>query len=272
MMRQQMRHRGCSMNNFEFSKREVLCSIVIIFLFALVGFFIDGKICDRIDEGNEVYLRATRIENSPEQFDYALRTGFGDTLISGQIQAVNPVSFSELTNNYLAVQKVREEYTRHTRVVSYRVGKTTHRRTEIYYTWDRKGTTELSAEQVTFCGIKFPTDTFDINAWSRLSLTKDTVRQSNIGDLKGNYLYEDKNTRYYFYVIPTTLTGTVFASLHHQMIEGTAKFYWGNSIDEVVSSHLQTATGYRIFFWIIWIFLCCAVIFGFAYFENKWLE
>lgn len=260
------------MSDFEFSKREILCSIAIVFLFILAGFFIDGKICDRIDEENEVYLRATQIENSPEQFDYALRTGFGDTLVSGQIQAVNPVSLPELTNSYLAVEKVREEYTRHTRIVSYKVGKTTHHRTETYYTWDRKGSTELSVEQVSFCGIKFPTNTFDINAWSRLSLNEDTVDQSSIGDLKGNYLYEDTDTRYYFSVIPATLTGTVFATLHHQTIEGTEEFYLGQSIENVVADHLKSPTGYRIIFWLAWVFFCGVIIFVFAYFDNKWLE
>lgn len=260
------------MSDFEFTKREILCSIAIIFLFLLAGFFIDGKICDRISEENEIYLQATRIENSPEQFDYALRTGFGDTFISGQIQAVDPVSFSELTNSYLAVQKVREEYTRHTRIVSYRVGKTTHHRTEIYYTWDRKGTMELSADQVSFCGIKFPVSTFDISAWSRLALDESTVDQSSVKNLKGNYLYEDQDTRYYFSAIPATLTGTVFAALHHQAIEGTAEFHWGQSIEEVVAEHLKSATMYRIIFWCAWIFFCSIVIVVFAYFDNRWLE
>lgn len=260
------------MSSFEFSKREKLCSIAIVFLFILLGLFIDGQISDRITEANEVYLRATRIESSPQQFDYALRTGFGDTLIFGQIQAIDPVSFPELTNKYLAVEKVREEYTRHTRRVSYKVGKKTHYRTEVYYTWDRKNTFEFSVDQVSFCGVKFPVDTFDIRAWSRLSLSGDTVRQSSLGNLKGNYLYEDKHTRYYFSVIPTVLTGTVFASLHHQKIEGIAKFYWGKSIDEVVSDHLKTATRYRVIFWILWTFICGITIFGFAYLENKWLE
>lgn len=260
------------MSNFEFSKREILCSIAIVFLFILVGFFIDGKICDRIDEENEVYLRAARIEESPEQFDYALRTGFGDTLVFGQIQAVDPVSFPELKNTYLAVEKIREEYTRHTRRVSYKVGKTTHYRTETYYTWDYKGTSELSADQVSFCGVQFPADTFHISDWTRLSLNEDTVDQSSLKALKGNYLYEDADTRYYFSAIPATLTGTVFAALHHQKIEGTAEFYCGQSIEEVVAEHLKSATMYRIIFWCVWIFFCGVIIFVFAYFDNKWLE
>lgn len=87
-------------------------------------------------------------------------TNIGNAFVYGDLRAVDAVTFDEIGGKYLYVEKIKEKYTMHTRVVTYTTGsgKTmqTHTRTETYWTWDVIGSEEKESKEVKFCNVVFP--------------------------------------------------------------------------------------------------------------------
>ena len=79
-------------------------------------------------------MTATVIEDE-QQFRYGMDTNFGNALVYGEIMTNSPVTYDEIGNGYIYIQKVKEHYTRHTRTVTKTAsnGKP-HTETEVYYT------------------------------------------------------------------------------------------------------------------------------------------
>ena len=133
-MHRKMLRRTCSVAAMEIKPREIAFSVAIVFVMVALGFLLGSKISDHIAETNEEFTTATQITDD-QQFQYALDTDFGNVIAYGNLVAVQPVSADDLDGEYAQMTKITEQYTMHTRVVTYTDGKGhTHSRTEVYWT------------------------------------------------------------------------------------------------------------------------------------------
>ena len=244
--------RGFDFGDFEITKREIIASISIIAVMILIGVLISGKISEHQMDKNEVYNKAVKIENT-DLFQYGMDTNVGNAFVYGDLEAVDTVAYPEIGGEYMYVEKVKEKYTMHTRIVTHSNGKTTYTTTETYWTWDRVGSEDIKCKEISFCGIAFKSNKFDIPCTDYI----DTIKESN-------------HVRYKYYGTGTKFTGTIFTELKDKTISDNTNFYNNMNIEETVE-RLESGGG-EIVFWILWIILIIICVFGFYYLDNKWLE
>lgn len=256
MSRYSYRRKGFDFGDFEITKREILASISIIAVMILIGVLISSKISEHQMDRNEIYNKAVKIE-STDLFQYGMDTNIGNAFVYGDLKAVDTVTYPEIDGEYMYVEKVKEKYTMHTRTVTKTRtinGKTqSYTTTETYWTWDRVGSEDKKCNQITFCGITFNVNKFDIPSSHHI----DTIKESS-------------HIRYKYYGVGTEFTGTIFTDLRNKTISNNTNFYNAMNIEETVK-HLQAGGG-EIIFWIFWILLTGGCVFGFFYIDNKWLE
>lgn len=260
------------MYGVEITKREVLVSSVILCAMLTVGLFINSSISEHTAAKNEVLISAVQID-SPSTFAHALKTNVGNVLAYGTLEAVDPVSFPELSGRFLAANKIREEYTMH--VETYTVTDSegnSHVETRTYWSWDYSGQATEQASTVTFLGHSTSPDSFIMNNMSRLSLSQDELSSDCPYRLRGNYLYKDSDTRYYYKVIPVSTVGTVQATLMDNQFASQATFYPNQQPDDVIENSLRFQNVPNIIFWVFWSLLIAGAIVGFCYLDNRWLE
>jgi hypothetical protein len=98
--------------------------------------------------------------------------------VYGDLVAVDTVTYPEIDGEYMYVEKVKEKYTKHTRTVTkYKTvnGKRkSYTTTETYWTWDRVGSEDKKCNEVTFCGITFNVNKFDIPSSHHIDTIKET--------------------------------------------------------------------------------------------------
>lgn len=256
MSRYSYRRKGFDFGDFEITKREILASISIIAVMILIGVLISSKISEHQMDRNEIYNKAVKIE-STDLFQYGMDTNVGNAFVYGDLKAVDTVTYPEIDGEYMYVEKVKEKYTKHTRTVRKTRtvnGKTqSYTTTETYWTWDRVGSEDKKCNEVTFCGVAFNVNKFDIPS------------TYHIGTIK-----ESSHIRYKYYGVGTEFTGTIFTDLRDKTISDYTNFYNGMNIEETVE-YLESGGG-EIIFWIFWILLTGGCVFGFYYIDNKWLE
>lgn len=256
MGRYSYRKSGFDFGDFEITKREILASVSIIAVMFLIGVLISGKISEHQMDKNEVYNKAVKIE-STDLFQYGMDTNIGNAFVYGDLKAVDTVTYPEIGGEYMYVEKVKEKYTKHTRQVAHTKtvnGKTqTYYTTETYWTWDRVGSEDIKCKELSFCGITFKSSKFDIPGTDYIK----TIQESS-------------HIRYKYYGTETKFTGTIFTDLRNKTISDNTNFYNDMSIDET-ANRLESGGG-EIVFWILWIVLIIACVFGFYYLDNKWLE
>ena len=245
----------------EIKKREVLFSVIIVLAMIAVGFLISGAITEHMQRETEKYTTAVRVEDAT-QFAYGMKTDFGNALVYGELQAKEPVMDPALEGEYLTIRRVREEYTMHTRTVTYTDsnGKT-RTKTETYWTWDYAGSWDQESETVMFLGHEFETE--------RLYLPEgDSIRLKD----GSTYLYEGARIRYYFYGLPSSFVATIHADLREGSIGDGAEVFINRTPEEVVEDQLNGQKIPVIIFWVFWLMLTGGAVFGFLYLENRWLD
>lgn len=242
--------------DFTITVREIIASISIIAVMILIGVLISEKISEQQIDKNEIYNKAVKIDSS-ELFQYGMDTNIGNAFVYGDLEAVDTVSFPEIEGEYLYIEKVKERYTRHTRLVTKTRtvnGKTqSYTTTETYWTWDRVDSEEQKAKEISFCDIIFSIDKIELPNSEHIYTVK-----------------ESSKIRYKYYGIGTKFTGTIFTDLRNKTISDNTSFYNNMTIEETVN-YLESSGGV-IMFWIFWIVLTGACIFGFFYIDNRWLE
>lgn len=242
--------------SFDITKREVLASVSIVAILLLIGMLISSKISERQMDKNEVYNKAIKIE-SADMFKYGMRTNAGSAFVYGDLIAVDTVSYPEIDGEYMYIEKVKEEYTMHTRQVAHTRtvnGKSqTYYTTETYWTWDRVGSEDLKCKKISFCDNIFDISKINLPGTNYI----DTVNISS-------------HTRYVFYGVGTQYTGTIFTYLQNNTISDSTNFYNNKTIDETVE-YLTSGIS-TIVFWILWSLLIIGCILVFYIMENKWLE
>ena len=60
--------------SFEITLREVMVGAIIVILMITMGFFISERLSSHLDEQNQQYEQAVKIEGSRELFEYGIRT------------------------------------------------------------------------------------------------------------------------------------------------------------------------------------------------------
>lgn len=239
----------------EIKPREIAFSVAIVFAMLALGFLIGGKIGDHIAEGNEKFTTATQITDD-QQFQYALDTDFGNVIAYGKLVAEQPVSADDLEGKYAILHKITEQYTRHTRVVTYTDGKGhTYSRTEVYWTWDRVKWEEDSTESFSFMGVSFPADKFSIS----------THRQ-------GSMIYDNSMLRHYYEVADADLVGSIHTQIQEHTITDDNVFYDNTEPQAVVDQSVKNTGMLVAMFWAFWIALIAGAVYGFCEMENRWLD
>ena len=205
---------------------------------------------------NEVYSKAVKIE-STDLFQYGMDTNIGNAFVYGDLEAVDTVTYPEISGEYMYVKKIKERYTEHTKQVAHTKtvnGKSqTYYTTETYWTWDRVGSENVKCKEISFCGITFNNNKFGIPSTNYI----DTIKESS-------------HVRYKYYGTETKFTGTIFTKLKDKTISDNTYFYNNKNIEETIDC--LESEGEEISFWIFWIILIFACVFGFYYLDNKWLE
>lgn len=243
--------------NFTITRREVLVTISITILLIMFGFLIASEIRNKINEKNEKYFKALKIENNEEQFKYSINTNIGYTLAQGTVEAIEPVS-KDIEGRYFYIRKVKEKYTMHTRQVAHTrtVGNKTetYYTTEEYWTWDYAGEEECHVNKFKYLGVEFDYKTINFHN----SKYKETIRESS-------------KIRYNYYVIPAEFEGVLFSKIKNNTINEN-EFYYNRNIQTVIEMKEKEITSIAKVFWTIWIIVVVIIDFVYAYFENDYLE
>ena len=245
--------------DFKITKREIIASISIIAILFMIGFSISGRISEKRLDTLQQYNTALKIEDT-DLFEYAMDTNVGNAFVYGNLTAIDTVSYPDIKGQYMYIEKVTEKYRRHTRTVTRTKtvnGKTkTYTDTEVYWSWDRVDSEDKVSKEVNFCGITFKSSIFSLPTAVHI----DTVS----GGPRVRYKYYGCNVEY---------TGTIFAKLADNTISsehGKITFYNNYNIEETIKA--LELFNWNILFWIFWIILMGACVFGFYYIDNRWLE
>lgn len=239
-------------SDFEITIREVLASISIVAVLILIGVLISSKISEHQMDDNEIYNKAVKIESS-DLFEYGMKTNVGNAFVYGDLQAVDTVTYPEISGEYMYIEKVKERYTMHTRTITTTVNGKPQTRTETYWTWDVVDSEEMKCNEISFCGIVFDSKKFIIPSAEYV----ETVKESS-------------HVRYKYYATSTSFKGTIFTNLRNNTISDKTKFYDDMTIDETVEN-LESGIGIVIF-WFAWNALIIVCIYGFYKLDNDWLE
>lgn len=239
---------------FEITARELLFSVIIVILMLTAGFFIGEKIASAADERNQEYEQAAKIDGDKELFEYGMRTDIGNAFVYGTLKAVDPVSLPEIDGEYAYIRKAKEKYTMHERTVTHKNGKTTYTTVETYYTWDSAGHEDFVCTHITFLDNEFDYGVIPLPGSRHLTTIK-----------------ESSKVRYQYYVCDMEYDGTIYAKLADKTISDVT-FIEGKGVNDAVEYMCNSSVVGAVVFWIFWIALICATVYGFCYLDNRWVE
>ena len=187
------------------------------------------------------------------------------SFVYGDLEAVDTVSFPEIEGEYLYVEKIEEWYERHEDYVTVEdENGNEHKELKVWYEWETKDRESKRSEEIIFCGITFPYEKINMN------LLSNHIETINGDRTYSWYSEEFVKVRYRYYGIDAKHTGTIFTDLRNKTISDNTSFYNNMTIEETVG-YLESGA-VVIIFWIFWIILIGACVFGFFYIDNRWLE
>ena len=244
---------GCG---WDLTARELFFSIVIVLVMLTVGFFLSEKIASANDEANQEYYQSIKINADTELFQYGMKTDIGNAFVSGTLEAVGPVSYPDIGGEYAYVEKIIEEYTKHTRIVDDydKDGKKIGSHVETYWEWEQIGRDSIHCESIKFLEVGFPYGTIGF------------PEPYYINTVNGGY-----HIRHKYYGCDASYDGTIYAKLADGTING-AQFINGRNTEEAVDYMVESETAGLTMFWFIWITLIGCTVYGFCYLDNRWLE
>lgn len=73
-------------------------------------------------------------------------------------------------------------------------------------------------------------------------------------------------------VINTEYSGVIYANLKDNTIEDGTPFIQTDTLDSAVDYMVSSSTAMLAGFWMLWIVVIGAAVYGFCYLDNKWLE
>lgn len=261
------------MENIEITKREILVSIIIVFLMITLGFPLSNKILEGATESYEIHQKALKVKDS-DTFGYAIKTQQGNLIAEGEFESVDPVNFPGYKGEFTEITKYKEKYVMKTRYipeVKDSEGKTiTPARTETYWEWDSAGSQTVTSKKFNYLGQEFNVSDFSL-------ISRRSVDAKNVTDkAKGYYEYDGRKVRYYYKIIPVKFnTGFIAYSGENGLkdINGRSKITLSkNNIQEIVESSKASMERSEVVFWMIWILLTGGLIYGYVSLENRYLD
>lgn len=263
------------------TKREILVSVIMACLLLCLGLFVDSKIVERQTLSKEKYNKALKIDNNNNMFKYAIETNVGNIINYGEFKVDKGVNSEWLKNDYIYINKIAEEYTRHYRTVCSGSGKTRSCHTETYYTWDKINSQVSNVPTLKYSGLDFNFNEFKNYPTYRLELNKDTVIYNKVDKIKNNCIYETIRTfdsdvgdkRYLYKVVNKNFSGTVFGTAKdNKFTDGDKLTINIQNVKEFVEEKNSNFNIGRITFWIIYIMLSGCGIAYYIYLDNDYLE
>lgn len=249
---------GFNFGKFQITKREIIASITIIAILFLIGYLISSFIKQNQIDMNEIYNKAIKIEDT-NLFEYGMKTNIGNAFVYGELKAVDAVTYPEINGQYMYIEKIKEQYTCHTRTIVKTKGtgknKITYTDTEFYWTWDKVSNENKKSNQLSFNGINFNSDKFIIP--TKYYMT--TIKESSY-------------VRYKYYVVNNSYMGTIFTDLRNNTISDNTLFYENKNTRETYNMLIYDNFIILCIFWFFWIVLIGGCVFRFYYIDNKWLE
>lgn len=224
---------------------KIEISLVVIVSILMIGLGI--MVFDHMDEerrDRQTVIQSSTILKDKDYFDYAVETEQGHVLPQGTIKAIEGFKFKEMNEKFMHVEKIKEVYTMHTRRV--KSGKHSYR-TQIYWTWDHKGTDTGSSKTIDIFGNKYSSKDFDMPGGKSIDASK-IVKKAN-----GRYYKTSSHVRYSYRVFPMEFKGAFLANAKDGTIKppfkdrkivlkmGTAK--------KIVEESKESKV---VFFWTIW--------------------
>lgn len=248
--------RGFNFRKFEITYREILTSISIIAAMLLIGFVISGRISQSRIDKSEKYNKAIKIENDKDMFQYGMDTNIGNAFVYGKLKAVDTVTFSEIDGEYMYVEKVEEHYNMHTETYTTTDSEgNTYVYTRTYWSWDYYDEETKECKELNFCGVNFKSNKINLPNSDYIC----TIDASSF-------------VRFKYYGVNKKLKGTIFTELRGGTISDSSPFYDNSNIESTVDALNTSGFAIQIVFWIVWIILIVAVVYGFYYLDNNWLN
>lgn len=260
------------------TKREILVSIIIIFIMISVGLLISQSISSNIEEQNEVYHKALKIEDLVT-FEYATSTNIGNCFTIYVLDADSPQSIEELSGEYLYIERIYEEEHRKSRIVTetYRVnGKTrTRTKTVYYWEWDVEQVDKYASPTITLNGDQYQFTR--ISGYPEYTLKLDSTSLSAdyaTSDIRSDcYIYYGSHQRYSFRVVPCHSEGSTYVQVgNNTILSDTITIYPDTTVSELYESLLKSSSFRINVFWVIWIILTIVIVAVYCYQHNDYLE
>lgn len=266
----------------EITKREILVSIIMVCLMLLLGFFIDAKIVEGQILSKEKYTKALKIDNNNDMFKYAIDTNIGNIIVYGNFNVDKGITTEWLKNDYMYIERVTEEYSKHTRTECTGSGEDRTCKTETYYTWDVIGSQSRSVDEIEFSGVIFNFGEFTNYPKYRLGLNNETVIDKKQSYIKDNCIYEKKTSffgssegdkRYFYKIINKNFSGTVFGTAKdNKFIDKNRLVINHSNIEQFIESGDIGFILGRIGFWLIYLTICGYGVYCYLEYDNDYLE
>lgn len=255
-------------NYFTITKREALVSIIIICVLVGISMLISSTISNKVDEHNSKINR-TQVCETKEMFRHLYNTNAGDIISNADVVCTKPVSIDKIKGKYSYIVYKKEEYTRHTRLVPIRSGKTTTYITEVYYTWDAVDYKTWESSDININDIPCKTKKIKIFFNAKYLSKKDYNGKSKYQS--GNEIYLTSSTRVSYKVGGLKSAGVVYCNLRNNSINDISYYINSNNPQREKELLLYNPTAYIVTTWITAIVLICIIVFIFVYFDNSWL-
>ena len=254
---------------FKTTNGRCLVSVVvtIVLTFPLFLYVLDSQ-REAVQQENNRVLTATQID-TPEQFKWAVDTKTGNVILNDYVHAPQgkTASVDGVTlkgNSALFISWSKEEYTMHTRTVTYSCGENkTCTRTETYWTWDSVGSNEDRLDSVMFKGQLLPESWFEdqmqqLDPETELTISKDSKFAGK--EMDSSYIYDGSNTRYYFNAVGGGYKGTIVLSTSGDKVSKVSNFSKNETIEGYREYYSSDARAYTIPV-IMEILLVAAILF-----------
>lgn len=268
-------------------KRILLVVLTAILLFP-VGFAAREAINDSGEKNARMFNTAIQATEQ-ERFNYAIDSHQGKLLGNGQFTPTQLVKFPEMSKQYAAVDKTKEEYTRHEREVCTDTydsegnvnGESCH--TEVYYTWDYAGRESLASPSYKLHNREYPASLFNVGVFQHRADCDEFMPKGSDGgwfsDAKGcsgGYYYMDGDTRYeYSTIAPEGFTASFLADVSTgalKPVNGSFISLERKSVEQMVkdaNDYKMPGNVFIVFWWILILGVAGTLAYAWAMNDGK---
>lgn len=240
--------------------KEWLIEIAVLLLSIGVAMLFEPMVRDNLLKDITRYQHALPI-TTQEQFGYAQETQVGDVLGYGQLMPTLPVTMPELTAPYAVVSRNHEHYTMHTYYTESCSGsgdsEVCTTQVHYYWSWDYTHSEVKGTDAYQFLGVKFPSERINISPTWQLG---GAGIQPSYKPTDGGYVYEGSDDRYYFTVVPMSVTGTIYVTFADQSYnpnnhKAPLDFYVNQTPDQIVAARKHMMDVSLVFYFVIVLLL-----------------